>query len=370
MRLIINTSNLVAGGGVQVAASILDDLRLFRNHTFLVFLSVSVENQIDSNSFPDNFKFVLFPSPAGLKSRNAVVKAMRICEKEFAPDAVLSVFGPTYWRPVAFHICGFALPWLINPESPAHSLLGLREKCRNWLIKKYKWWHFTREVDFIWCETLDVRDRLSFYFGFPADRIAVISNSPSSHFMSYSTKSERKELSATFKMLTVSAYYPHKNLEVIKQVIPHLLGKLSFCFVLTIPIDVYESIFDPTERTYVKTLGLVSAADCPNLYFESDAVFLPSLMECFSANYVEAMLMQRPILTSNLGFATKLLQDAAIYFDPLNAKDIAEKILELSSNGDLRNTLIEKGLVRMTTFSNSVERAEQLLDLCAGAKAI
>lgn len=367
MRLIINTSNLVVGGGVQVAVSILEELRRSRNHTFLVFLSTPVKNQIDASSFPDNFEFVSFPSPAALKSRRAVVKAMRTCECAFAPDAVLSVFGPAYWRPVAVHICGFALPWLINPESPAHALLGVREKFRNWLIKKYKWWHFTLEVDYIWCETIDVRERLGRYFGFPVERIAVISNSAGAHFMPYSVMSERKASSAMFKLLTVSAYYPHKNLEVIKRVIPYLSGKLSFCFILTIPVEIYENIFDLKERSYVKTLGPVPAADCPRLYLETDAVFLPSLMECFSANYPEAMVMKRPILTSDLGFAKTLLQDAAIYFDPLNAQDIAEKILELSRNAGLRDALIERGVARAATFSNPAERAAQLMDLCAQA---
>ena len=367
MRLIINASNLVVGGGVQVAVSIIEELKRFRNHTFMIFLSMPVKNQIDVSSFPDNFEFVSFPSPAALKSRRAVVKAMRGCERAFAPDAVLSVFGPAYWRPLAVHICGFALPWLIYPESPAHALLGVREKCRNWLIKKYKWWHFIREVDYIWCETTDVRDRLVRYYGFPAKRIAVISNSHSAHFTPYSTISDRQVSDGIFKLLTVSAYYPHKNLEVIKQIIPYLSGKLSFCFLLTIPVEVYERIFDPAERAYVKTLGPVPAADCPRLYLETDAVFLPSLMECFSANYPEAMVMKRPILTSNLGFAKVLLQDAAVYFDPLHARDIAEKIFELSRNTGLRDDLVKKGLARLAEFSNSAERASQLLNLCSQA---
>ena len=49
-------------------------------------------------------------------------------------------------------------------------------------------------------------------------------------------------------------------------------------------------------------------------------------------------------LTSNLDFAVELCGEAAVYFDPYDAKDIAEKILEIESNESKQKVLLQKGL--------------------------
>ncbi|MFK2341775.1 glycosyltransferase [Bacteroides fragilis] len=77
----------------------------------------------------------------------------------------------------------------------------------------------------------------------------------------------------------------------------------------------------------IVNLGIIDVSKCPQLYNECDALFLPTLLECFSANYVEAMKMRKPIVTSNLPFATNVCKNAALYFDPMNAHDIVEKFL-------------------------------------------
>lgn len=367
MRLLINASNLVVGGGLQVAASLLEELKQFSDHTYLVFLSKALNAQVDMKSFPSNFQFELIASPAALRSRHAVVKKMHASEDAFAADVVFSVFGPSYWRPKAVHVCGFALPWLVYPESPVHELGSKFNQVRNWLIKKYKWWHFQREVDYIWCETTDVESRLHILFKFPAEQIFVISNSYSSFFSAYDEKDKIPKYSSTFKLLTVSAYYMHKNIEIIKKVIPHLKNKLNFCFILTIPESKFNSIFNSKEREFVKNIGPISPSDCPPLYLNADAVFLPSLLECFSANYPEAMVMRRPIITSDLGFARAVVGDAGLYCNPLDGKDIAEKIVQLSEDETLRRSLVDKGYLRLKMFSGPRERAKKILDLCQRA---
>lgn len=76
------------------------------------------------------------------------------------------------------------------------------------------------------------------------------------------------------------------------------------------------------------------------------------------------MKMKKPILTSDLSFAHYLCEDAAVYFDPLNPKNIAGKIIELSENKELVNQLIQKGTQRLKTFETAKTRAEKYLDIC------
>jgi len=128
---------------------------------------------------------------------------------------------------------------------------------------------------------------------------------------------ERKE----FRLLVLSSHYPHKN------------------------------------------LGPQQPEECPRLYFESDAVFLPTLLECSSANYVEAMAMRRSIVTTNLGFARTVCGNAALYFELMDSADALEKILELRRDDNLKHGLVEAGRQELARFGTATERASNYLEI-------
>lgn len=365
MKVILNATTLTVGGGVQVGASVISELRTSLEHTFLVLLSPAVAKAIAGIKFPKNFSFHVLDSPASLRTRSIIVERMGHLEAEFEPDFVLTIFGPSYWRPKAYHICGFALGWFIMPESPAHKKLSFVQKLKNWLIKKYKWRHFLNECDALWCETADVRRRLNLTFNFPVEKISVVGNTYNANFAKYYDEGVPGCTNDVdvFKMVTISAYYPNKNLEIIKRVIPYLVGKIKFRFILTIPTEDFDRIFSVEERNFVVTVGPIEPKHCPAQYIESDAVFLPTLLECFSATYPEAFVMRRPVLTSNLSFATSMLGDAAVYFDPEDPEDIANKILSVQGDRNLYDCQVRKGLRKLSDFTSAAKRAEELLSL-------
>ncbi|MBK7107878.1 MAG: glycosyltransferase [Bacteroidetes bacterium] len=170
-------------------------------------------------------------------------------------------------------------------------------------------------------------------------------------------------------MLTISAWYQHKNLTIIKKVIDGLSSGLlnRIRFALTLPYHEYETHFDISYRKYIYNVGPVKPEEGPSLYAECDAMFLPTLLECFSASYAEAMAMRKPILTSDLGFAHTVCEDAALYFDPMNPQSIIAAITLLLDNDELQNTLIEKGIHRLNYFGTAQQRAEQYLNICKTA---
>lgn len=93
-------------------------------------------------------------------------------------------------------------------------------------------------------------------------------------------------------------------------------------------------------------------------------MFLPTLLECFSASYAEAMVMKKPILTSDLGFAHTVCKDAAVYFDPDDANDVAAKIIELMQFPEKQIELIEKGTKQLRQFGSAEDRAKEVLRVC------
>ena len=60
-----------------------------------------------------------------------------------------------------------------------------------------------------------------------------------------------------------------------------------------------------------------------------------------------------PILTTDLDFSHYICDEAAIYFDPWDIKDVVDKILLVKNKLDLRKELKDKGLQRVSTFYRS-----------------
>ena len=73
--------------------------------------------------------------------------------------------------------------------------------------------------------------------------------------------------------------------------------------------------------------------------------------EGFGIPLVEAMKCGTPILSGNLTSLPEVAGDAALYCDPFNTSDIANKMEELVSSENLRKELSSKGLERSKLFS-------------------
>ena len=153
----------------------------------------------------------------------------------------------------------------------------------------------------------------------------------------------------------------------MNQVIPLLndtLKNIKIIFVLTVDSKSFKYYLSEEAKKSIVNLGIIDVSKCPQLYNECDALFLPTLLECFSANYVEAMKMRKPIVTSNLPFATNVCKNAALYFDPMNAHDIVEKISLLVRNKQLYRNLCLEGDLVLKGFKTSQERAKSYLEIC------
>lgn len=365
MKLIINLSGNYKGGGFQVALSFLNECKKISGNWYYVFLGQDFWEQVDKTKFPDNFVFYDIPR-CKLWHLNKILSPI---EKDIRPDVVFSVFGPRYWHSDAPHLMGYALPHYIYKESPYFEKLTWKESLILKIKEKAHLFFLNRDAEALVCETNDVRERVSKLF--PKKKVFCVSNTYGAQFSEFiiNSSDSRKILSkddTKFRLILVSKYYPHKNIELIKEIVDKLRERdeNNIQFVLTITKDEYEIIFGNLYTNSVITVGPVVVTDCPALYDVCDAVFLPTLLECYSANYPEAMIMQKPILTSDLGFSRTVCHNAALYFDPINVDDIVQKILILKNNQDLQKNLIQKGLERVKEFPTAFQRAEQYLAIC------
>jgi glycosyltransferase involved in cell wall biosynthesis len=293
-------------------------------------------------------------------------------EAEIKPDIVFSVFGPAYWRPRSHHLVGFADGWVYNPDSVAYDRLPLFKKIKMKLHTKYKAFYLKRDSDSFVIETEDAKQKLSTTINIPESTIHVIGNTYSSVFQndSYLDQTHLSYLYLpakrfdTFRFLYIAHNHANKNLTIINQILPLLEG-VEIEFVLTLDQVSFQALFgDAHYQNKIINMGSIPHISCPSLYAQCDALFAPTLLETFSAAYPEAMKMEKPILTSSYSFATDVCGDAALYFDPLDPKDIAEKIKKLVDDKTLQNNLVEKGKKRVKEFETARSRAEKYITLC------
>lgn len=373
MKLLINAGRLKSSGVCQVARSFLKECISFPENEYHIIISSPLKNELKEIPFPDNFHFYLFDKHPlySLFSFTPfrVLKQYHALEREIGPDCVFSIFGPMWWKSAYPVLSGFASPQLIFEESPFFKKIGFKAKLELRISKMLFRYALKRESRHYVVETEITKERLSRLIGLPLSNIFVVSNTCSDTYHDFipGEKQLPEQQQDEFRMFIPALTQPHKNQVILNDVIPLLHKadlKKRIIFVTTLPSAFFDSVFSEEAKMDILNLGRIPAERCPQIYSECDALFYPTLLECFSASYPESMRMEKPILTSDLAFATDTCRDAALYFDPVNPTDIAEKIVRLVNDEELQKDLIQKGKKRLNDFLSARQRTEKYLEIC------
>lgn len=159
-------------------------------------------------------------------------------------------------------------------------------------------------------------------------------------------------------VLYVGNAYPHKNLErLISSFSLIIQNNKNLKLVLVGAKNYfYQQIIDYAEKEYPQEIGNIIfwgyAADkeLAKLYQKARLYIFPSLEEGFGLPPLEAMSYGIPVVSSNLSCLPEILGDGAMYFDPYNIGDMAEKMIEALSKENLRKELIDKGYKRIKLY--------------------
>ena len=359
--LLVNASNLYVGGGLQVGVSIIEEF-VKLDVDFIAAVSPPVYHQLGEKS--RNKSIIIDKTPSGLLNFASRKTLDDIIAKHGIQD-VFTVFGPSYWNPaVKNHLVGFALPWLIYDTQAVYNSLSVKEKLKKILLRYLQPYYYKSNATKIVVETADVKDKVAKLFGFPSEQVYLVSNTISANFSqpslydsSVAKKLPEKKADEIW-LLTVSHNYPHKNLQVIYPLLEALPE--NYKFVLTLDDDFLSELPAHHQKRIMLT-GKITNAQCPPLYQRCDGMFLPTLLECFSASYVEAAYMNRPVFTSDRAFAKTVCGDHAFYFDPLNSDDIAAVIKNAFANPDTIEHYCIEARKAVDKLPDATERAKLYL---------
>ncbi|MBN1480983.1 glycosyltransferase family 1 protein [candidate division KSB1 bacterium] len=115
--------------------------------------------------------------------------------------------------------------------------------------------------------------------------------------------------------------------------------------------EIYRTVKKLGLQQQVKFLGFVAQEFIPALYKKAHAVVAPSLFEGFGFVPLEAMAAGVPAIVSKATSHPEVCGEAAVYFDPMDPRDMAEKIALVLEDSMLRNTMISKGYINILRFS-------------------
>jgi len=362
MRIVVLSYGLHGGGGLSVGKNIVSMLpKVGPKHTYMILVpkgagyekhkeqkNVTV-NEIPRMSFIRRVRFDLFCLPKLVKKIN--------------PDIVWSLGSFGLQKPPCKQAVIFQQPHLIY-ESSYHGKIPFFERIKIVVLIKRVLARSLKHTDLVFCQTPVARERFSRTFRYPIDQIKVMPNAVSEF-----AKTDRQNAGIPevfkkdgyFNLFFLTRFYAHKNLEVLIEIFRKYSEKLNDVrCIVTVAKEQHpnaakflSSIHKYKLQDHIINIGPLKQEKLAGFFYNSDALLFPTLMESFSATYLEAMHFNLPILTSDLDFARDVCGDAALYFDPWNPTDIIDKILALKNDAGLQQKLICKGRQRISSFFRS-----------------
>ena len=361
MKILIDCSLLTIGGGVQVALSLLLNIAKDKQFQSIVVATRQIDQQL-----PDDIKKLFYVyyvlDSVSIYRKYKQSHFFSKIEEKYTPDLVFTVFGPSVWRPKAPCLQGFALGLMFYPEVQDILNYSLLKKIKIKIMYFIKRNLFLKNSDYYVVETSVVKNNLKNLLNLDSKRIFVIENSYNPYFEKYFNRNMSvKILEDEFNFLIPSSYYPHKNLEILANVVDLLYIKnfKNIYFNFMIEDKYFEAltrlVVNENARYMLKNFGPITSSNLPKCYADCDAVILPTLAESSTSAYPESFISKKPLLTSDRDFSRGLCGEAALFFDPLDAEDIVNKVITIYQDEKLRVAIVEKGVDQLSRVYISAE---------------
>lgn len=203
------------------------------------------------------------------------------------------------------------------------------------------------------------------FFHVPSDKIEVIYCGVDQKFRPIEDQKflqsvqQKYHIDKTFLLYT-GVWRNHKNLPNLLRAFSLLRKRYKFQGYLVITgredpfyaSEIKNLISELELKQHVILTGLVDEQDLIALYNATEAYVFPSLYEGFGLPSLEAMRCGTPVVASNISSIPEICGEGnALFFDPYDPKDMAEKMNLIITDKILRQQLIENGFTRAQQFS-------------------
>ena len=154
----------------------------------------------------------------------------------------------------------------------------------------------------------------------------------------------------------------YKNLSTLTRAMPEIRRRIP-----------HTMLFVTTDRGSIRGEGVVEVGflgrgALREAYELATLLVMPSLVETVGLPMLEAMSTGTPIVAADRPYAREICGDAAIYFDPASAGDLASTVTRLLSDREMQLNLRSRGKERLEQWSIRAPEKQMLACVC-GARA-
>lgn len=360
-KIALNMTTLNRGGVLQRAISFIRNLDGdLAGFDWNLFVSARVAAELKNDGTTVTVPISVFPtSPArNGQARREIAAAINAADS----DLVFTFAGPSYLKLKQPELMGVVDGWVTHSDRFAwQNLPTLRHRIGLYLSSMYKkgW---IKKADAFVVQTETAGRGLADRVKLQPSTIHVVPNAIAPWYLELQPerfdKNRHDKSSEHLQVFYFAAAYSHKRHDMIPDVAVEMQrqGKSDFEFLVTLPEDdpLTLEMFNKARRLGVSekinNIGPVPVTRGIELYHSSDICFVPSILETFSATYIESMATLTPMVVADLGFAKEICGTAACYFSPCDPADAAEKILQVATEPTLRKKLVDNGLKQLRAF--------------------
>ncbi|HKB45261.1 MAG TPA: glycosyltransferase family 1 protein [Chitinophagaceae bacterium] len=206
------------------------------------------------------------------------------------------------------------------------------------------------------------------HYKIPADKIDIVYNAAKEifHPLSHEGKQITKERYTEGKEYFVyaGAIHPRKNLINLLKAFSGFKKRQQTNMKLVLAGRLawkYESFVESLKtykyRNDVVMTGYLNEEELVKIIGSAYALVYPSFFEGFGVPVLEAMRCNIPVITSANSSMQEIAKDAALFADTSNYNDIADKMIKIYKDENLRNELIQKGkyIVQLYSWDKTAE---------------
>jgi len=207
------------------------------------------------------------------------------------------------------------------------------------------------------------KDQIVANFRVNAEKIITIYEGAGHIFQKETNYDKIKKIKEKYKItkpfiLYVGVWRNHKNITGLIRAFDILRNKYKLDIQLV--LGGQEDAYYPEVRQTWEKLNLSEHIVRPGFIKDDEILTFfklakvlarPSFIEGFAMVDLEAMSAGVPVVASNSSCLREILNDAALYFDPLNIEEMAKVLNKVITDKKLRENLIQKGFRRFKEFN-------------------
>jgi glycosyltransferase involved in cell wall biosynthesis len=261
--------------------------------------------------------------------------------------------------PVAY---ATSLPSIYQPHDLQHLHFPQFFSKTDYMHREKSYRDFCRRSVRVCVQTVWTKRDLISHYGLAPEKVAVIPWG--SALSTYKAPSIQVQQESIYKYSLPDQFFfypavtwPHKNHEVIIRalyLLKHQYGRCPDVFFTGRPTKFRATLDRIAQELGVfeqlHYLGFVEAEELRVILSVATSMIFASKFEGFGLPILEAFDARLPVISSNASVLPEVAQDAALYFDPDSADELAAQMNTMLSEPEVRHSLIEKGTTVLSQY--------------------